>query len=393
MLPYGRQSIDDDDIAAVAEVLRGDFLTTGPKVEEFETALCEATGAPYAVACSNGTTALHLAAIALGLGPGDAAIVPSVTFLATANAARYCGADVIFADVDPETGLMAPGHVEEALSRADNVNVKAIFPVHLTGRCVDIKALRELADRYQLKILADACHAIGGTCHGHSVGACHYEDLATFSFHPVKTIACGEGGAIMTADKDAADKMRVLRNHGMMRRPQKGPWYYDMQELGYNHRLTDMQCALGLSQLKKLRHFVEKRAWLKALYDKHIAALAPVIKTPAEVDYGETAWHLYAVQIDFNALGMSRAQFMDALKNEGIGSQVHYIPVHTQPYYQNLYGSLTLPGAEKYYGQTLSLPLYPSMTERDIEFVVQKIKDITGASDAGSSEDSILRQA
>jgi UDP-4-amino-4,6-dideoxy-N-acetyl-beta-L-altrosamine transaminase len=378
MIPYGRQNIDEDDIAAVADVLRSDFLTTGPKIAEFEKALCDYTGGKFAVACSNGTTALHLAALAADLQEGDVAIVPSLTFLATANAVRYCGADVIFADVNPDTGLMGASHFEEALARVKGKKVKAVFPVHLTGQCVDMKSISKIAQQHKIKVITDAAHAIGSVYDDQSVGNGAFEDFTTFSFHPVKTIAAGEGGAIMTNDDAAAKRMRILRSHGMVHTPSVGPWAYEMPELGFNHRMTDFQCALGLSQLKKIDGFIKRRQELVDLYDKLLAPLAPAIQTPKRMQNNNPAWHLYAPRFDFKALGIARAEFMLKLREKGVGTQVHYAPVHAQPYYKNLYGSLALPGADQYYERTLSLPLYPALRDEDVEFVVNQIKAITG---------------
>ncbi|MEZ5813490.1 MAG: UDP-4-amino-4,6-dideoxy-N-acetyl-beta-L-altrosamine transaminase [Alphaproteobacteria bacterium] len=376
MLPYGRQSIDEDDIRAVADVLQGDFLTTGPKVAEFEEAFGALTEAAHVVACSNGTAALHLAALALGLKEGDGVIVPSVTFLATVNAARYCGADVVFADVNPDTGLMESLHIEDALKRSGGLNVRAVFPVHLAGQCADLASVRRVADRHGLKIVADACHAVGGRYKERGVGACKYEDMSVFSFHPVKTIAMGEGGAITTNDAGLADKMRSLRSHGIVKSPSMPPWYYEMPEIGFNYRVSDIQCALGLSQLKKLDGFVKRREELTRLYDELLKPLAPVVLPPLRVNASGTAWHLYAVRIDFEAAGVNRAEVMAALKEKGVGSQVHYIPVHQQPYYRALYGDLELPGAQRYYERTLSLPLYPALTDDDVKFVVETLQTV-----------------
>ncbi len=380
MLPYGRQTIEDDDIAAVTDVLRADFLTTGPKVQEFERSLQETTQAEHVVACSNGTTALHLAALALGLGEGDVAIVPSVTFLATANAVRYCGAEVIFSDVSSETGLMEVEHFKGALDRCEGKNVKAVFPVHLTGQCVDLKAVSAFAKERNIKIVADSCHALGGHCNDKPVGAGLYEDLSTFSFHPVKTIAMGEGGAITTNNADYAEKMRVLRSHGMVKTGSDEPWFYEMPEIGFNHRLTDIQCALGISQMKKLERFVGRRAELVALYDELLKDLAPLVMAPKRVGHCDPAWHLYAVRIDFGQAGTTRAAVMGGLTRGGVGTQVHYIPVHTQPYYKKRYGDVVLPGADHYYEHTLSLPLFPAMQDSDVHLVVEQLKQAIGAS-------------
>lgn len=366
-LPYGRQQIDEDDEAAVLAALRSDFLTTGPMVGKFEEALSSACGGAETIACSNGTTALHLACMAMEIGPGDAVIVPTLTFLATANAVRYCGADVVFADVCPDTGLMGVEQAAEAIAqaKASGKKPKALFCVHLAGQVCDLKGLAELANTHDLFLLADSCHALGSRRDGAVVGECRYEDIATFSFHPVKTIAMGEGGAVTTQHEHMAKTMRTLRSHGMVHRPENGPWVYEMPDLGYNYRVPDILCALGVSQLKKLDGFIEKRQRLAAIYDEQFAPLAPVIQTPKRVCGDEPAWHLYALRIDFEALGMDRTAFMNALKAQGVGSQVHYIPVHSQPYYKGLYGDLNLPGAQHYYEHTLSIPLYPAMSEED----------------------------
>lgn len=390
-LPYGRQVIDDDDIAAVAAVLRGDYLTTGPSVAAFESALAEKVGAAEAVVCGNATQALHIACIALGLGPGDAAIVPSLTFLATANAVRYTGADVVFADVDPQTGLMTPDNFAAAIKRAP-VKPKVALPVHLAGQMVAQDEIRAIADAAGIKILTDSCHALSSTFKGMRAGSCRYEDMATFSFHPVKTIAMGEGGAITLNDVATAERLRTLRSHGMIHRPAQpvlptmgldengapNPWYYEMREIGFNFRESDIHCALGLSQLKKLDGFIARRRALAALYDDLLRPLAPLVRPPQRVADCEPGWHLYAVRIDFSAIGLSRAVVMNALRDRHIGTQVHYMPVHLQPYYRDLYGTIDLPGARHYYEHTLSLPLYPSMTDDDARYVVAALAAVIG---------------
>lgn len=380
MFPYGRQSIDEDDIAAVVETLRSDFLTTGPKIEEFEKLLCQKTGADYSVACGNGTVALHLTALALHIQKGDHVIVPSLTFLATANAIRYCGADIIFADVDPETGLMRAEDLAKAIqyAEAQNLQVKYVYPVHLTGQCVDIKKIHALADKHNIKVVADGAHCLGAEYCGQPVGAVQGVEMTTYSFHPVKTIAMGEGGAITTNDEVLADKMQLLRSHAMEARPDIGPWAYEMNDLGFNYRVSDIQCALGISQMKKLEKFIDRRRAIADLYDKLLSSLVPLVKPPARVSYSRSAWHLYAPRFDFASLGITRAELMSALKDKGIGTQVHYIPVHTQPYYKNLYGEANLPGAEEYYQNTLSLPLYPTLKDKDVEYIVDSLAEILG---------------
>ena len=380
MFPYGRQSIDEDDIAAVVETLKADFLTTGPKIEEFEKLLCEKTGAKYAVVCGNGTLALHLSAAALGIGKGDHVIVPSLTFLATANAIRYCGGDVIFADVDPETSLMRAEDLEEALQRAQdkNLKVKAVYPVHMTGQCADLKAIGEIANKHDIEVVADGAHCVGADYYDEPTGVSQDAVMTTYSFHPVKTIAMGEGGAITTNDKALADKMRALRSHGMEKTPDVGPWAYEMKEIGFNYRVTDIQCALGISQIKKLDQFVTRRRELADLYDQLLKPLDPKVKPPKRVSYSNSSWHLYAPRFDFEAIGMTRAKLMNALMKQDIGTQVHYIPVHTQPYYIERYGEQSLPGAEEYYKNTLSLPLYPALKNEDVDYIVSTLKEIIG---------------
>jgi len=393
-LPYGRQSIDDADVAAVEDVLRGDWLTTGPNIEAFEGALCEIVGSDYAVACANGTAALHLAMLALDLKTGSAAVVPSVTFLATANAVRYVDGEVVFADVDPETGLMGVEHLEPALSRGGASDIKAVLPVHYAGQCSDPVGIEEISRHHSLAVIEDSAHAIGTTYaypEGQAaVGSCSHSDMSVFSFHPVKTITMGEGGAITTNDPDRATKLRQLRNHGITRSPidfvnaelafdehrQVNPWYYEMETVGFNYRASDVHCALGQSQLSKLDHFVVRRRELVELYDLKFADMAPILRPLGRVPGCKPGWHLYAVRIDFDEIGIDRAAFMRRLREKGIGSQVHYLPVHMQPYYRNRYGEIDLPGAENFYRSILSLPLFPSMGESDVDRVVSAVSEL-----------------
>ena len=393
-LPYGRQVIDDDDIAAVVAVLKGDFLTTGPTVEKFEAAFAERTGTRFAVACSSGTAALHIATLATGIGEGDSAIVPTVTFLATANAVRFVGADVVFSDVDSATGLLRPEDFEAALA-ASAGNAKAVLPVHLGGQSADMAAIAKIAARHGMIVIEDACHALGTTLNsGGVVGDCRHSAMAAFSFHPVKTIAMGEGGAVTTNDPILHDRLTRLRNHGMTRDPKRfrntdlafgadgapNPWYYEMPDIGFNYRASDIHCALGLSQLRKLDAFVSRRRFLADAYDRLLTPLAPHVLPPHRVEWCDPGWHLYAARIDFAGLGIPREQVISKLKAAGVGTQVHYIPVHTQPYYQDLVGPQQLPGAMAYYRATLSLPLFPSMTTEDVGHVVKAIEGIVSAS-------------
>ncbi len=390
-LPYGRQVVDDDDIAMVAEALRGDLLTTGPFVARFEAALAKTVGAQHAVVCANGTGALHMAARALNLGPGTKVIVPSVTFLATASAPHLNGAEIVFADVDPETGLMRPQDLEAALARAGGAD--AVFNVHLNGQCGELEQLAEIAEAHGARIVDDACHALGTAYvardgNVHPVGSNAFSDLTVFSFHPVKTIAMGEGGAVTAKDPQAAEALQRARNHGMTREPARfehaadafdengepNPWYYELTEPGFNWRANDMQCALGLSQLNKLGRFVARRRALAARYDAILTDAAPVLRPLKRMRACLPAWHLYVVRIDFELAGISRSRLMRALAAEGIGTQVHYLPVHRQPYFTRRYGALSLPGADRYYARALSLPLFASMGDDDVERVVDALK-------------------
>ncbi|MDB5448647.1 MAG: flmB [Phenylobacterium sp.] len=369
-LPYGRQTIEEDDIAAVAQALRADFLTTGPMVERFEQAFAERVGAAHAVACANGTAALHLAMLALEAGPGDAVIVPAITFLATANCARFAGAEVVFADVDPASGLMTPQTLREALGRVGGRRLRAVLPVHLRGDAVDLPGLEALAREAGAVLVEDAPHALGTTMRFgdvmERVGDVRHSAMATFSFHPVKAIATGEGGMVTTSDAALAERLRRLRSHGMVRPPGAEPWWYEMPELGFNYRLPDVLCALGLSQLAKLDRFAERRRALAGAYDAALAPLAPRVRRAASPPWSRPVLHLMTVLIDFAAAGRSRLEVVEALRARGVGSQVHYIPVHRQPYYRERYGALELPGAEAWYAACLSLPLYPAMNEADV---------------------------
>ena len=378
-LPYGRQSIDEDDIAAVANALRADYLTTGPTVDAFERAFAAFVGAEHAVACSNGTAALHLAMMALGVGEGDVCIVPSITFLATANCAVYVGADVVFADVDPESGLITPDTLAEALERAKGRRVKAVLPVHLRGDVCDMPALRALADEAGAALVEDAPHALGSTASFGTVGDARCSDMATFSFHPVKTIATGEGGMVTTNDARLTERLRTFRSHGMERPPGGDPWVYEMARPGYNYRLPDILCALGLSQLAKLPRFAQRRRELAGLYAEKLKPLETLVRLARSPEHSEPVLHLLVALIDFEAVGLSRRYVVEALAKRGIGSQVHYIPVHTQPFWRERQGELRLPGAQAWYERCLSLPLYPGMTEADVDRVVKALGEVLGA--------------
>ncbi|HEV2563157.1 MAG TPA: UDP-4-amino-4,6-dideoxy-N-acetyl-beta-L-altrosamine transaminase [Rhizomicrobium sp.] len=384
-LPYGRQLIEDDDIAAVTEALRGDLLTTGPYVARFEAALAKVTDAKHAVVCANGTAALHMAARALNLGPSTKIIVPAITFLATASAPHMNGAEIVFADVDPDTGLMRPEDLEAAFARAGRAD--AVFNVHLNGQCGALEEIAAIARAHGARIVDDSCHALGtayvaGDGTVSPIGSNRVADLSVFSFHPVKTIAMGEGGAVTTNDPDLAKRLVLARNHGMTRDSANftntedafedgvaNPWYYELVEPEFNWRANDIQCALGLSQIGKLDRFVAKRRAIAAAYDSLLAPLAPVLRPLARTRPCLPAWHLYVARIDFENAGISRAQLMRALAADGIGTQVHYFPVHRQPYYAKRYDTPDLPGANRYYDTALSLPLSAAMSESDAEYV------------------------
>ncbi|HEX3811052.1 MAG TPA: UDP-4-amino-4,6-dideoxy-N-acetyl-beta-L-altrosamine transaminase [Rhizomicrobium sp.] len=393
-LPYGRQVIEEDDIAAVAEAMRGELLTTGPYVARFEQALCKTVGAKHAAVCANGTAALHMAARALDLGPGTKVIVPAITFLATASAPHMNGAEIVFADVDPETGLMRPEDLEAAIVRAGRAD--AVFNVHLNGQCGALEDIRDVARLNGLRIVDDACHAIGtgyvakdGSVS--QIGANTFCDLSVFSFHPVKSIAMGEGGAVTANDPVLARRLVSARNHGMVRDPalfrnddafdadgEANPWYYELHRPEFNWRANDIQCALGCSQLNKLGRFIARRRALAAQYDTLLAPYAPLIRPLARTRAALPAWHLYVARIDFERAGLSRAKLMRALCERGIGTQVHYAPVHRQPYYAERYDTPTLPGAERYYARCLSLPLFATMTPADTARVVETLVDVLG---------------
>ena len=386
-LPYGRQLIDEDDIEAVSQVLRGEMLTTGPVVGRFEAAFAETVKAGHAIVCSSGTAALYMAAHALDLGPGAKIIVPSLTFLATASAPYLNGAEIVFADVDPMSGLMRPQDLADAIARAGRAD--AVFNVHLNGQCGALEEIAELARSAGLKIVDDACHALGtvyiarnGTpC---AIGANDFCDMSVFSFHPVKAIAMGEGGAVTTDDPDIAARLRRTRNHGMTREAGEfvcdedafdadgsaNPWYYELVEPGFNWRASDIHCALALSQLGKLERFLARRRALAVAYDELLAPYAPRLKPVARPRNCLPALHLYAVLIDFASFGLTRGQFMRRLAEEGIGSQVHYFPLHRQRYFASRYGHAELPGADRYYARALSLPFFASMDEDDVARVV-----------------------
>lgn len=375
MLPYGRQWVEDDDAAVVLEVLRSDWLTTGPKVGDFERAFAQFVGAGNAVAVSNGTAALHAAMHAIGVGPGDEVIVPAMTFVASANCVVFQGGTPVFTDVSKETLLLDPAQVEARITE----RTKAILAVDYTGQPCDYDKLRSIADRHHLVLIADACHAIGGRYRGRPVGS--LADLSTFSFHPTKNMTTGEGGMITTDDADMARRLRSFRNHGLTmdshEREQVGSWYYEMSELGYNYRLTDLQSALGLSQLRKLPEWIKRRQEIARRYHAAFAKLN-TFKPLGTHRHILHAYHLYVIQLNLKQLQATRNDVFSTLRAAGIGVNVHYIPVHLHPFYAQRFG--TGPGlcpvAEAAYERILSLPIFPRMEEEDIESVIKAVSRI-----------------
>ncbi|HEX3145722.1 MAG TPA: UDP-4-amino-4,6-dideoxy-N-acetyl-beta-L-altrosamine transaminase [Pyrinomonadaceae bacterium] len=375
VLPYGRPSLDQSDLEAIEPVLKTDWLTTGPKVSEFERAFADFVGAKEAVAVCNGTAALHCAANALGIGPGDEVIVPAMTFAASANCVVYQGGTPIFADVDSETLLVDPADVERKVT----ARTKALVAVDYAGQACDYDALSDIARSHNLKIVDDACHAVGGFYKGRPVGT--LADLNTFSFHPVKHFTTGEGGMITTDDEDYANHMRIFRNHGITsdhrQRSEQGSFFYEMVDLGFNYRLTDFQCALGINQLPRVPDFVQRRQQIAALYDRAFADMPAVRPLSVRPDVSH-AYHLYMVQFDIDRLNVDRATIFSALRAEGIGVNVHYIPVHLHPFYRQHYGlgPGLCPVAEAAYERLVTLPMFPAMTSEDVANVVTAVEKV-----------------
>lgn len=375
-ISYGRQTIDEDDVRAVVNALTSEMLTQGPLVEEFEEALASRTGAGYAVVCSNGTAALHMACLAAGLGKGDGVITSPNTFLASSNAPVYTGATPIFADIDPATNNIDPAEVEKKLSC--NSNVKAIIPVHFAGVPCDMERISAVARGKGLTVIEDACHALGAERRESDgkwkkVGSCAHSDMTVFSFHPVKSITTGEGGAITTNDRRIYERLKVLRSHGVTKKADDfvngddSPWYYEMQELGFNYRLSDIQAALGISQLKKLGRFIKRRKEIAGIYSATLEKY-PFIKTQSVSDCVRSAHHLYPLSIEFDEIGVSKKEWFRLMRSIGINLQVHYIPVHLQPYYMKMFGYRPgdFPRAESLYSKEVSLPIYPLLTDEDV---------------------------
>lgn len=381
MIPYGRQDISEDDIQSVVDVLRSDYLTQGPVVPAFEKAVANCCGATHAIAVNSATSALHIACLSLGVGPGDWVWTSPITFVASANCALYCGAGVDFVDIDPRTYNMSPQALEQKLVEAERAGrlPKVIIPVHLCGQACDMQAIHDLSRRYGFKIIEDASHAIGGKYKNEPIGNCRYSDITVFSFHPVKIITTAEGGMALTNDPKLADRMSLLRSHGITRDPGQmthepdGSWYYQQIDLGYNYRMTELQAALGLSQMQRLDEFVSKRHAIAKRYDEELSELP--IALPWQHPDNYSAYHLYPIRMPSQGNPNRRQAVFDTLRTAGIGANVHYIPVHTQPYYQNLgfaYGQF--PAAEAYYQEAISLPLYPALTARQQSKIVDELK-------------------
>lgn len=409
VLPYGRQSLSDEDIHAVVEVLKGDFWTTGPAVDAFEARMSGVCDGAEAVAVSNGTTALHLAAVAAGVTADSLVVVPDITFVATANGARYTGAEVLVADVDRRTGLLGPEQLRAALDVAGRP-VACVFVVHLAGQTADVTALRSVCEAHPngrgARIVEDACHALGSTTpQGEPVGACHVSDLATFSFHPVKTVAAGEGGMVTCRSREVADRLRRLRSHGITRDRDRfaradaatsaaggpNPWYYEAMETGFNYRLSDLQAALGASQLARLERFKAQRQALFARYARRLETARDAVRDRVSligrVDGCDPCWHLGVVQIDFSRLALDRAALMEELRARGVGSQVHYIPLHHHPAlgpdaHPAVHTVPRLDGAAHYYATSLSLPLFHDMTQADVDRACDALFDLIEAAAA-----------
>lgn len=383
MIPYGRQEITTADISAVVDVLKSDHLTQGPVVPRFEEAVARHVGAAHAVAVNSATSALHIACLALGLGPGDRLWTSPVTFVASANCGRYCGADVEFVDIDPRTYNLCPEALERKLEIAarDGRLPKAVVAVHLSGQSCDMAAIHALSQRYGFRIIEDASHAIGGKYRGQFIGNCQFSDITVFSFHPVKIITTAEGGMALTQDAELAARMARLRSHGITRDPAEmthlpdGPWYYQQLELGLNYRMTELQAALGLSQLQRLDAYVTERHALARRYDHHLSSL-PLI-TPWQHPDSYSGLHLYVIRLSLDKITRSHREVFEALRERGVGVNLHYIPVHLQPYYQQL-GCRPgdCPEAERYYREAISLPMFHTLGEDSQDFVVQALTEV-----------------
>lgn len=385
MIPYGRQDITQADIDAVVEVLRSDFLTQGPMVPRFEKAVAEHCGVPHALAVNSATSALHIACVALGLGPGDRLWTTPVTFVASANCALYCGAEVDFVDIDPRTYNMSVQALEAKLVAAEREGrlPKVVVPVHLCGQPCDMEAIHALGRKYGFRIVEDASHAIGGSYKGEPIGHCRYSDITVFSFHPVKIITTAEGGMATTRDDALARRMALLRSHGITRDPAlmthapDGDWYYQQVDLGFNYRMTDVQAALGVSQIERLRQYIARRHALARRYDEILRDLP--VTTPWQHPDGHSGLHLYVIRLQLDRIAKSHREVFDALRGQGIGVNLHYIPVHTQPYYQRMgFRAGDYPEAERYYAEAISLPMYATLTDAQQDEVAEALRSAVG---------------
>ena len=386
MIPYGKQNINQADIDAVVQVLKSDFLTQGPVAPRCEQVVCGYTGAQFSTAVNSATSALHIACLALGLGKSDYLWTSPNSFVASANCGLYCGAKVDFVDIDPLTYNLSATELEKKLIKAkqDNKLPKIVIPIHFAGQSCDMRKIYTLSREYGFKIIEDASHAIGGKYLSRPVGGCQYSDITVFSFHPVKIITTGEGGMALTNSATLNEKMQQLRSHGIVRdeslmtHSSDGDWYYQQIDLGFNYRMTEMQAALGISQMQRLDEFVERRHTLQKSYDDLLNDL-PIIRPHQDQD-SYSALHLYPIQIELNKVNKSRKQIFNELRQNGIGVNVHYIPIHTQPYYQQQGFELgDFPNAEDFYGRAIGIPLYPSMNKQDQSVVVTTILDILHA--------------
>jgi perosamine synthetase len=384
MISYGKQSIDQNDIDAVVEILKGNWITQGPAVKNFEDELINYFGSNHACAVSNGTAALHLTGLALGWQAGDIVLTSPITFLATANCIVYAGATPDFVDIDPITYIIDPNQVEDKIKfyQSQGKKVKAVIGIDFAGHPCDWKALRSIADKYGLQLVNDNCHAMGAIYYGDKEYAGKYADVVTQSYHAVKHITTGEGGAVLTKDITIDEKVRCLRAHGMTKDSNKlekidGLWYYEMHEMGYNYRITDFQCALGSSQLKKLDQFIQKRRKIANIYDKSFS-IVDSLKIPKAHNSVSHAYHLYPLQINFDDLALTKTKFFQRMKDVGVNLQVHYIPVHLQPFYKNNYGFQPgdFPVSERFYRNEVSLPIYPDLSRKEVTFVVNNILEI-----------------
>lgn len=381
MIPYGRQDISEEDIQSVVEVLRSDWLTQGPAVERFEQEVAHYCGAKYAVAVSSATAALHIACLAAGLKPGDALWTSPNTFVASANCGLYCGAQPDFVDIDPRTYNLSVDALEEKLARAESRLPKVVIPVHFAGQSCDMEAIAGLGKRYGFSVIEDASHAIGGRYRDTRVGSCAFSDMTVFSFHPVKIITTGEGGMVLTNRQDLYEKLVRLRSHGITRDPRfmegesDGPWYYQQIELGFNYRITDIQAGLGSSQMKRLDEFVARRHELAERYDALLRELP--LTLPWRQPDAHSSFHLYVVRLRLDAIGKTHRQVFEELRQKEIGVNLHYIPVHTQPYYRRLgFKPGDFPLAEQYYREAISLPLYAGLSDSEQDRVVQALKEV-----------------